>query len=63
MHAVEILDGLLRDLCWLRESATLRRRTRSLWPGQAAAVRPMFCEVVIEWDDATSAGIAESAEC
>jgi hypothetical protein len=63
MHAVEILDGLLRDLCWLRESTTLRRRTRSLWPGQAAAVRPMFCEVVIEWDDSMSDGHEEPITC
>ena len=46
------LDGLLRDLRWLQESATLRRRTQSLGQGHPAMVRPLFCEVVIEWDDA-----------
>jgi hypothetical protein len=63
MHALEILDGLLRDLHWLRASATLRRRTRSLWSGQASAMRPLFCEVVIEWDGATLDGAAESVGC
>ena len=57
------LDGMLRNLRWLQESATLRRRTRSLWSGQAAAVRPLFCEVVIEWDDSTLDGVAESIGC
>jgi hypothetical protein len=57
------LDGLLRDLRWLQESTTFRRRTRRLWPEQAAEVRPMFCEVVIEWDDAMSDGHEEPITC
>jgi len=63
MHAMEILDGLLQDLHWLRESATLRRRTRSLWSGQPSVVSPLFCEVVIEWDNATADGSAELITC
>ena len=63
MHAMEMFDGLLRDLHWLRASAALRRRTRSLWPGPPAGVRPLFCEVVIEWDDVPSDGAAESFGC
>jgi hypothetical protein len=57
------LDGLLRDLRWLQESATLRSRTRSLGQGHPAMVRPLFCEVVIEWDDSTLGGTAESIGC
>jgi hypothetical protein len=63
MYATDILDGLLRDLHWLRESAALRRRTRSLWSGHSEAARPLFCEVVIEWDDATLDGPAELVGC
>lgn len=63
MHAMEILDGMLRDLGWLQESATVRRRTWSLWSRQPAAVRPLFSEVVIEWDEATSESSAELVGC
>jgi hypothetical protein len=63
MHKLGLLEGLLRDLRWLRESATLRRRTRSLWSGQPASARPLFCEVVIEWGDATLDSDTELVGC
>lgn len=63
MHTMEILEGLLRDLRWLRKSATLRRRTRIVLLGKPTGVSPLFCEVFIEWDDATLDGAAESIEC
>ena len=63
MHELDLLDGMLREVDWLRESATQRRRMRSLRSGQPASVRPLFCEVVIEWDDATLDSAAESVGC
>ena len=63
MHELMLLDGLLRDLVWLRESVILRRRTRSLGSGHSDTARPLFCEVVIEWDDATLDGPAELVGC
>jgi|GEM_PF-4935618 len=57
------LDRLLRDLRWLRESVALRRRARSLWSGQPTAGRPLFCEVVIEWGDATLDSDTELVGC
>ena len=63
MHLMEILDGLLGDLHWLRESAALRRRARSLGSRQPPATRPLFFEVVIEWDDTMLDAASESVGC
>lgn len=63
MHELGLLDGLLWDLHWLRESAALRRRTGSLGSGQSAVARPLFCELVIEWEAATLDSAAESFGC
>ena len=63
MHELDLLDGMLREVDWLRESAILRRRLRSLVPERLPISSPLFCEVVIEWDDATLDSHAESVGC
>jgi hypothetical protein len=63
MHELDLLDGMLREVEWLWESAILRRRLRSLGLERLPISSPLFCEVVIEWDDSTLGGTAESIGC
>jgi hypothetical protein len=57
------LDRLLRELRWLQASVDLRRRTGRLGSACPPPTVPSFCEVVIEWAEATSESSAESVGC
>ena len=58
-----MLDGMLRDLRWLQESATCGVGRGVFGHGSPRSGEPLFSEVVIEWDEATSESSAESAGC
>ena len=57
------LDRALRDLSWLQESFWLRYRMRRFGPEPYSSSGPLFCEVVIEWDEAGFDSPAEPVGC
>ena len=63
MDRLSDLDRMLWDLCWLRESSDRRRVGWLREPPQT--IRPVFCEVLIEWDDVDSSpeGAVEARRC